>query len=276
MCIRDRINIDDLKKYVTSNFSASLSTISIVGDISRSEAINSFKNLVSRWEPRKVSFPNYKMPTPNTKAKAYFVDVPNAKQSEIRIGYLSLSRNHPDFYANTVMNMKLGGNFSGNVNMVLREEKGFTYGARTRFSGSKFPGTFTASSAVRSNTTEESVKIFKEIMTKYSMPINQTDLEFTKNVTLKSNARRFETLGALRGMISDIARYKLPFDYIKDNEDIVRNMTIESHNELVKKYIRPDAMIYLVVGDASTQLDGMKSLGFGDPILLDNNGNLAK
>ena len=272
----ESIDIDDLKNYVNNNFSANLSTISIVGDISRSEAVNSFKNLVGRLEVKEVSFTDYKMPSPNDKAKAYFVDVPNAKQSEIRIGYLSLSRTDSDFYANTVMNMKLGGNFSGNVNMVLREEKGFTYGARTRFGGSKFPGTFTASSAVRSNTTEESVNIFKEIMTKYSRPINQTDLEFTKNVTLKSNARRFETLGALRGMISDIARYELPFDYIKDNENIVRNMTIESHNELVKKYIRPDEMIYLVVGDAATQLEGMKSLGFGDPILLDTNGNIAK
>jgi len=272
----ESIDLDDLKNFVSSNFSADLSTISIVGDISRSEAINAFKGLVGRWDVKPVSYPDYKMPEPNNNAKAYFVDVPNAKQSEIRIGYLSLRRTHPDFYANTVMNMKLGGNFSGNVNMVLREEKGFTYGARTRFSGSKFPGTFTASSGVRSNTTEESVNIFKDIMTNYRNPIEQADLEFTKNVTLKSNARRFETLGALRGMISNIATYDLPFDYIKDQEDIVRNMTVESHNELVKKYIRPNEMIYLVVGDAATQLDGMKSLGFGDPILLDTDGNPLK
>ena len=272
----ESINLDDLKNFVSSNFSADLSTISIVGDISRSEAINAFKGLVGRWDVKQVSYPDYKMPEPNNNATAYFVDVPNAKQSEIRIGYLSLRRTHPDFYANTVMNMKLGGNFSGNVNMVLREEKGFTYGARTGFSGSKFPGTFTASSGVRSNTTEESVNIFKDIMTNYRNPIEQADLEFTKNVTLKSNARRFETLGALRGMISNIATYDLPFDYIKDQEDIVRNMTVESHNELVKKYIRPNEMIYLVVGDAATQLDGMKSLGFGDPILLDADGNPLK
>jgi len=272
----ESIDLDDLKNFVSSNFSADLSTISIVGDISRSEAINAFKGLVGRWDVKQVSYPDYKMPEPNSNATAYFVDVPNAKQSEIRIGYLSLRRTHPDFYANTVMNMKLGGNFSGNVNMVLREEKGFTYGARTGFSGSKFPGTFTASSGVRSNTTEESVNIFKDIMTNYRNPIEQADLEFTKNVTLKSNARRFETLGALRGMISNIATYDLPFDYIKDQEDIVRNMTVESHNELVKKYIRPNEMIYLVVGDAATQLDGMKSLGFGDPILLDADGNPLK
>ena len=113
-------------------------------------------------------------------------------------------------------------------------------------------------------------------MSAYRNPISDEDLEFTKNVTLKSNARRFETLGALRGMISNIATYSLPVNYIEDQEEIVRNMSVESHNVLAKKYIRPDEMIYLVVGDAATQLDGMKSLGFGDPILLDANGNPVK
>ena len=270
------ISLDDLKNYVNASFSVDLATISIVGDISRSEAVNAFKNIVNRWDAKEVDFPNYQIPSPNKNAKVYFVDVPNAKQSEIRIGYLGIPRTHEDFYSTTIMNMKLGGNFSGDVNMVLREEKGFTYGARTGFSGSKFPGTFTASSAVRSNTTEESVNIFKTLLTNYSNPITEEDLEFTKNVTLKSNARRFETLGALRGMIANIATYGLPFDYIKNEEDQVRSMTIQSHNELVKKYIRPDEMIYLVVGDAKTQMDGLKSLGYGDPVLLNENGSRVR
>lgn len=270
------ISINDLKNYVNANFSADLATISIVGDVSRSEAVNAFKNMVNRWDTQNVNFNNYEIPKPNKSAKVYFVDVPNAKQSEIRIGYLGIPRTHEDFYATTVMNMKLGGNFSGDVNMVLREEKGFTYGARTRFSGSKYPGTFIASSAVRSNTTEESVNIFKNLLTNYSNPISEDDLEFTKNVTLKSNARRFETLGALRGMIANIATYDLPFDYIKAEEEQVRSMTIQSHNQLVKKYIRPDEMIYLVIGDAKTQMDGLKSLGYGDPILLNENGSRVR
>ena len=270
------ISINDLKNYVNANFSADLATISIVGDVSRSEAVNAFKNMVNRWDIQNVNFNNYEIPKPNKSAKVYFVDLPNAKQSEIRIGYLGIPRTHKDFYATTVMNMKLGGNFSGDVNMVLREEKGFTYGARTRFSGSKYPGTFIASSAVRSNTTEESVNIFKNLLTNYSNPISEDDLEFTKNVTLKSNARRFETLGALRGMIANIATYDLPFDYIKAEEEQVRSMTIQSHNQLVKKYIRPDEMIYLVIGDAKTQMDGLKSLGYGDPILLNENGSRVR
>ncbi|MFQ6676931.1 MAG: M16 family metallopeptidase [Fidelibacterota bacterium] len=269
----DLIKLDDLKNYYAKNFSADLATITIVGDISRSQALKAFRGLVNKWEIKKVTFPKYELPQPESDPKVYFVDVPNAKQSEIRIGYLGLARTDPDFFPATVMNMKLGGNFSGNVNLVLREEKGFTYGARTRFTGTKFLGKFTASSGVQSNTTEESINIFKELMTAYRDPISSEDLEFTKNVLLKSNARRFETLGALRGMIDNIATYNLPFDYINDQENIIRQMTIESHNELAQKWIRPDEMIYLVVGDAATQLEGMKSLGFGDPILLDPDGN---
>jgi zinc protease len=113
-------------------------------------------------------------------------------------------------------------------------------------------------------------------MLNYRDPIDEEDLEFTKNVLLKSNARRFETLGALRGMINYIAVYGAPFDYIKNEEQIIRDMTVKSHNDLVKRYIRPDEMIYLVVGDKATQLNGLKSLGYGDPILLDENGNPVK
>ena len=269
----ESIELDDLKNYYTANFSADLVSISIVGDLYRNVAVKAFKGLVDKWKVNEVIFTEYEMPEPDKMAKVYFVDVPNAKQSEIRIGYLGLALTDPDYFPATVMNMKLGGNFSGDVNLVLREEKGFTYGARTRFSGSKFPGKFTASSGVRSNTTEESINIFKDLMTAYCDPIAEEDLDFTKNVLLKSNARRFETLGALRRMISNIATYGFPFDYIKDQEEIVRNMTVESHNELARKLIRPNEMIYLVVGDAATQLDGLKSLGFGDPILLDGDGN---
>ena len=272
----ESIELDDLKNYYTTNFSADLVSMSIVGDLNRNVAVRAFEGLVDRWNVKDVTFSEYEMPVPDKNAKVYFVDVPNAKQSEIRIGYLGLARTDPDYFPATVMNMKLGGNFSGDVNLVLREEKGYTYGARTGFSGSKFPGKFTASSGVRSNTTEESVNIFKELMSAYHEPISEEDLGFTKNVLLKSNARKFETLGALRGMISSIATYGFPFDYIKDQEEIVRDMTVESHNELARKLIRPNEMIYLVVGDAATQLDGLKSLGFGDPILLDADGNLVE
>ena len=104
-----------------------------------------------------------------------------------------MARTDKDFYPAEVMNYKLGGSFSGNVNLILREEKGYTYGARTGFNGSKIKGTFKASSSVRTNTTGESVSIFKEQIADYKNGVSQEDLDFTKNAMIKSNARRFET-----------------------------------------------------------------------------------
>ena len=108
----ESIDLDDLKNYYSTNFSSNLGKISIVGDITKNEAVNAFSNIVNRWENKNVEIPFEELPEPNKKGKVYFVDVRNAKQSEIRIGYLSVPRTHPDYFANTVMNMKLGGNFS--------------------------------------------------------------------------------------------------------------------------------------------------------------------
>ncbi|MCJ7628138.1 MAG: hypothetical protein MUO50_07090, partial [Longimicrobiales bacterium] len=100
----------------------------------------------------------------------------------------------------------------------------------------------------------------------------EEDLAFTKDAMTLSNSRRFETAGSLLGMLGQIATYDLPFDYVAQEEETVRNMTLEQHRELAQRYLDVDRMIYLVVGDAATQLDALRGLGLGDPILLDVNG----
>ncbi len=267
------ISLDDLKNYYAENFSPSVVDISIVGDISKEKAVSAFSSLEDRWEEKTVAIPEIKIPQEPSKPVIYFVDVPGAKQSEIRIGKLSLRYTDPDYYAATVMNYKLGGSFNGIVNLILREEKGFTYGARTSIDGSKYPGTFEASSAVQSNATYESVKIFKDEIAKYREGISNEDLAFTKDALIKSNARRFETLGALLGMLNDIAEYDLPFDYVRNEEEVVKNMTQDKIKALAQKYLEQNKMIYVVIGDAATQLEQLKELGLGNPVLLDADGN---
>ncbi|MCH7755989.1 insulinase family protein, partial [candidate division KSB1 bacterium] len=196
----EKITIEDLKNFYASNFSPSVSYVVIVGNISQKKAISAFKSFEKKWGAKEVKFAKYPEPSAVTKSQLYFVDVPKAKQSEIRIGYLSLAFTDADYYPATVMNYKLGGSFSGFLNLILREEKGYTYGARSRFNGSYHRGPFVASSAVKSNTTFESMEIFKDELTKYRQGISAEDLAFTKNALIKSNARRFETLGALMSM----------------------------------------------------------------------------
>jgi zinc protease len=269
------IVIDDMKNFYTAFFSPSVSYLSIVGDITQDKAIRTLGSLVAQWPLKEVTIPEYPLPEALSKSEIYFVDFPDAKQSVINIGHLSMAYTDNDFYPASVMNYKLGGSFSGIVNLILREEKGFTYGARTSFDGSEYPGPFVANASVQSSATLEAVQIFKTEMDKYRQGVSEEDLSFTKNALSKSNARRFETIDALLGMLNNIARYNLPKDYVKQNETIVREMTAEHHQELAKKYIQPDKMIYLIVGDAKTQLKPLQKLGLGTPKMLDKEGNLV-
>ncbi|TDE26793.1 insulinase family protein [Flavobacterium ranwuense] len=263
------ITIDDLKNYYSKNSSPSVSDFQIVGAISKTDVINSLATLNKNWEAKKVTIP--KIATANTVAssKIYFYDVPGAKQSVIRIGYPALAATDADFYPAQIMNYRLGGGgFASQFTQQLREGKGYTYGIGSSFDGSTNKGPFTISSGVRSNVTFESVSLIKEIVAQYGKNFNENDLEVTKGYLIKSNARAFETLSAKLEMLYDISNYNYADDYAKKQESIVKNSTIGNIKKLSEKYLNADKMIYLVVGDAETQLKKLEQIGFGEPILL--------
>ncbi|MFP4488578.1 MAG: M16 family metallopeptidase, partial [Bacteroidales bacterium] len=263
------ITINDLKDFYNTKLSPDLARFHVAGDIDRGRVVAALSSLESRWEAKEVEFPEISQPDKPEKAKIYFVDFPGAKQSVIQIGYSAIPRSHPDFYPAYVVNYKLGGSFNSIVNIILREEKGYTYGARSGFSGGINTGTFSASSSVRTTATLESVQIFRDEMEKYRVGIDQEDIDFTREALLKSNARSFETLGALLGMLGNISQYDLPHDYIKEQEDFVRNITAEQHKEIVNKYIDPSRMYYVIAGDAKTQVPELRKLGMGDPVMVE-------
>ncbi|WP_435579144.1 M16 family metallopeptidase [Gilvibacter sp.] len=267
----EAITMEDLKAFYEKNFSPSISRFLIVGKIDQAQTVAALNSLESNWAAKDVTIPEFPVDTSRDQSTLAFVDIPNAKQSVINIGYLSMARDNPDFYPAEVMNYKLGGSFSGNVNLILREEKGYTYGARSGFSGSKIPGTFNASSSVRTNTTGESVQIFRDQIKNYKEGIAAEDLEFTKNAMVKSNARRFETQFSLLGMLSEMSAYGLAPDYIMQEEEIVKNMTLEEHKALANKLLDENRMLYLVVGDAATQFAQFKDMGFDEVKLVDKN-----
>ena len=266
------ITMDDMKAFYEKNFSPSISRFHIVGKIDQASALASLKDLETAWSAKEVTIPAYEVSNDRNKSSLYFVDIPNAKQSVLNVGYIGMKRTDDDYYAATVMNHKLGGSFNSDINMTLREEKGYTYGARSGFSGTKIPGTFTASSSVRTNTTGESVEIIRDLITDYKNGIPQEDLDFSKNALIKSNARRFETQFALLGMIQTMSAYNLPSSYIADEEAVVRSMTLERHKELANKYLDESKMAYLVVGDAATQYAQFKDMGFDEVKLIDKEG----
>lgn len=263
------ITLDDLKAYYNNYISPSVAKMHVVGDISQEDVITSLQGLASDWAAKEVTIPSYKTPDAPKKSTVYFYDIPNAKQSQLRFGSPALAYTDKDYYAASVMNYILGGGgFASQLTQQLREGKGYTYGIRSGFSGSKDKGAFTISSGVRSNVTLEASQLVKQILENYGKNYSEKDLKTTKGFLIKSNARAFETMGAKLRMLENISNYGLNPDYVKDREKIVNGMTIDRIQELSGKYLDPNKMIWLVVGDAKTQLKRMEKLGFGKPVLL--------
>ena len=265
----DNIMLDDLKSFYANYIFPSVANMLVVGDIKRDDVLASLSNLNAKWESKNVEIPIYKTPEAPNKSTVYFYDVPNAKQSVINFGAPALAATDKDFYPATVMNYILGGGgFASQLTQELREGKGYTYGIYSGFSGTKAVGPFTISSRVRTNVTLESAQLVKKIITDYPKNYSEKDLATTKGFLIKSNARRFETMYAKLNMLQNMSAYGFSSDYIKDREKIVNEMTIEKIQELSRKYVNPNKMIWLFVGDAETQLDRLNELGFGQPVLL--------
>jgi zinc protease len=263
------ITLDDLKAYYNKNISPSVARMHVVGALDKKAITKPLSGLSKNWKSKTVAIPDYKTPEPPAKSQIYFYDVPDAKQSVIRFGYPALAQTDKDFYPATVMNYILGGGgFASQLTQQLRETKGYTYGISSNFSGTKSPGTFTISSGVRTNVTLESAQLIKSILRDYAKNYSENDLATTRSFLIKSNARAFETAFAKLSMLDNISKYGWKHSYVKDREQIVKDMTVEQIRALSQKYLNTDKMIWLVVGDAKTQLPRLKELGFGDPVLL--------
>ncbi len=265
------ITIEDLKNFYSGNFSPSVAKFIIAGDIDKKRVEAALAFLNRKWKGKNVVMPEIKIPEAPSKSQIYFVDVPDAKQSAIAIGVPSITRTDPEFFPAVAANYKLGAreaSISGIWMQIIREQKGFTYGAYSSFTGFKNFGYFLVSSRVRTNSTLESMMIFRSEMEKYRKNMPQEYIDFTKSGMMRSNARRFETLGNLLDYLNVLSFYNLPTDYVKQEEAYLKLLTAERQLEIVNKYIDPSRMYYVVAGDAATQLKDLEKVGFGKPILV--------
>lgn len=266
------ITMQDLKDYYNKHVLTSMPQIRIVGAVKKEQVATAFKSFQGKWI-QKTSSPVQVAAIPQIEtAKVYFYDVPGAKQSVIIAGQHAVKATDVNYYPLEVVNYRLGGGgFASQLTQELREGKGYTYGVRSNFSGNALSGTFSVNTGVRSNVTLESAELIKEILSNYAETFSPADLDVTKSYMIKSSARSFETTGAKLGMLDDILDYKYPPDFAVKNQEFVEQLTVEQVKALASKYINPDKMIYLIVGDAATQLERMSELGFGTPVLLNAN-----
>ncbi|PYS87736.1 MAG: hypothetical protein DMF62_11510 [Acidobacteria bacterium] len=207
------------------------------------------------------------------KPAIYLVDKPGAAQSSVSIGLVGIQRSNPDYYAVQVMNSILGGGSSGRLFMNLREDKGYTYGAYSRFTYRRGAGPFSASGEIQTVSTKEAVQEFMRELRgmRGDRPITQKELEASKQSFIRRFPSAFETVGGTSNQLAALVTYGLPDSYFNDYIRNINAVTIEDVNRVANKYLDPSKMAIVVVGDRKVVESGLKELGY--PItILDTEG----
>lgn len=259
----DKISLDDIKEFYKKYYTPTLTTITIVGSKGKDEILPKL-DFLKTWEAKKVALPQL---TFNHKPEKgiYVIDKVAAPQSQIRMGNMGEKFDYKgNFFKSQVANFPLGGSFNSRINLNLREDKGWTYGARTGFSGSEYPGTFAFSAGIRTSATDSAIKeLIGELQRFKADGITPEELDFTKNAFSQSDALNYQTSFQKAQFLSQIERFNLPQNYVAEQTEVLNSLTEAEIDALAKQIIDIDKMVIVVVGDEELIAKGLKDLGWG-------------
>ncbi|WP_147201903.1 M16 family metallopeptidase [Segetibacter aerophilus] len=272
------ITLDDVKNYYSNYISSADARVVIVGDIKENEILPQLAFL-NKLPNKPVTLPT--VPAKGidvAKTKVYLVDVPNAAQTEFRVGYVTATPYDAtgEYYRSYLTNYPLGGGFNSRLNLNLREDKGWTYGARSGFDATKYTGTFSFSSGIRANATDSALsEVMRELKEYATTGVKPEEISFMVNSIGQSDARNYETGFQKATFISRILEYNLPADFVKQQSEIRKTITKNDMDAIIKKYLNPDKMNIVLVGDKKTILPGIQKLGY-EVVELDSDGNASR
>ncbi len=265
---------DDVASFYQKAYAPANSTLIVVGDVDSAAIKAKLEKAFGSWKSSESSAATVAAQTMTAKPGIYLVDKPGAAQSSVNIGLVGVDRGHPDYYALQVMNSVLGGDGSARLYQNLREDKGYTYGAYSRFVFRKGAGPFSASGEIQTVSTKEAVQEFmKEINgVRGTRPITAAELEINKQGFIRSFPAGFETPGQISGQLSNLVVYGLQDSYFSDYIANINKVTLDDVNRVANKYLDPGKMAIVIVGDRKVVEPGLKELGY--PMwLLDADGN---
>ncbi len=240
--------------YYNTFFKPNTAYLVIVGDITVKQAKKLTKKYFKKWKRGHVPKSVYDNPQPPAENTVAFVNRDGAVQSVLAVSYpVEMQPGSPDAIKAGVMNSILGGGvFSGRLMQNLREDKAYTYGARSSLSSDRLVGSFNARTEVRNNVTDSAlVEILYEMKRMVEEPVNEETLELVKNFMNGSFARSLESPRTIAGFALNIERYNLPKDYYKTYLERLAAVTVDDVTAMAKKYIRPDNAWILVGGNKS-------------------------
>jgi zinc protease len=272
----NNITLDDVKNHYNTYFLPNLTNVVFVGNVKKKDLLKKLEFLKT-WVKKDMGLPAFKKVTEPAATTIYFVDKKDAAQSEIRVAFAGLPYDATgQFYRAQVMNYALGGAFNCRLNLNLREDKGYTYGVRSGFSGSLFTGMYRVSGGFLAHATDSCVmEIMKEIENYKNNGITPQELVFTQNSMSQNDALRYETLFQKAGFMGSIIDYGLNKDFVKQQNDILKALTPFDVSQLSKTLLKTNQVCIVVVGDKVKVLDKLKKLPY--PVVeLDTQGNPLK
>lgn len=254
----------DLKDFYGKYFFANNAFVVAVGDIRKEHLQKNLEAVFGKWAKGTVKEEKVSEPVQVEKRIVYLIDKPGAPQSVISIGRIGASRFTPDYNPLVVMNTILGGSFTSRLNNNLREEHGYTYGASSRFAFRPVHGSFVASSSVQTEVTDKALTEFFKELNGIREPIQNTELNRGKNLVALSYPGNFQSVTEIAGQIEELVNYNLPENYFNEYVGKMLNVNGSEVNNAAKKYIIPDNMIVVVVGDKAKIEAGIKALNLGE------------
>jgi predicted Zn-dependent peptidase len=203
-------------------------------------------------------------------ARLAIVPRDGAAQSELRIGHLSVSRTSPDYTPLLVMNAVMGGQFVSRVNLKLREEKGYTYGARTGFDWRRGPSPFVLQASVHTRVTADAVRDALDELhaIRGSRPPTAGELALAKASLTRSYPRNFETAPQVARSVAQMALFRLPDRYFEEFVPNVHAVQDDEVSKVAERYIDPHRLAVVIVGDHAALGDSLLELGLGEPQVL--------
>jgi zinc protease len=266
---------EDLAKFHETWFRPNNATLLVVGDTTLAEIKPKLEMLLAGWKPGEI--PKRTVPQVGQPVKdvVYLIDRPGSGQSVIFGAQLAPPQNDPDAIALQLANGIFGGKFSSRINMNLREDKHWSYGVRAVLPAARAQRPYISISAVQTDKTKESIV---ELVKEYhniagEKPITAEELKDEQSNDTLGLPGTFETVQQLSGAYGTILQYGLPEDYYNTFTQKALALTPESANETAKKYILPDHLVWVVVGDMSKVEPGIRELNLGEVHKIDADGN---
>jgi zinc protease len=260
----EAITSKSLKRFHQQHWTPKAGLVVVVGDLSFPEAIKLVEDELGTWAGgQHPSQDDYKQPKQHAKGLKLY-DRPNAPQSQLRIGHLGVPQNHPDYFPLVMMNAVLGGLFQSRLNMNLREDKGYTYGARSYFNFGRMGGSWTVGTAVETLVTVPAInEVLKEINKMIRSGVTSDELHGAQQRYTLSLAGYFQSLEGVAGVFEKLFSLNLPLDYYRKLTQEIQSVTVDDVQQAAQKHLRPQDLAIIVVGDKNRLEKDLGKLGLG-------------